>query len=171
MEPPYRKTPIERWLEVMLAQLNTTLSSARSTLDEGYPPEPEVPILTRAIRGAISGTYERYLNAPSPIPLTAVRMAEGLEGYPGVLEEDIKITSEPATRIMTEYQHGASMIIDAHFESALEHEAFLAFTAAWADRPAARSVGMLARAYPKRFIASLGAMYARTVPNAYNTTL
>ena len=160
MDPdPYRRTLLEEWLESMLASTGTLLAPARSILDFGYPPGPDVPIITREMLGPLSGTYERYLQASPPFPLSTIEMVRCLQGYPGVLEEDIHITHEPQVRIMAEYRNGTSVIIDARFERSLEHRALLAFTATWPERPAAASIGMLARAYPERFIASLGAVY------------
>lgn len=176
LEQPYRTTPIEQVLETRLTFHGTILGPARSVLDDNYPPEPEMPIITREMLGHLSGIYQRRLWTTPPLPLSTIDEVRCLEGYHGVLTEHIVIWDEPQAWILARYQDGSSMVEDAGFDHELREDELQVFRALWNPLPAVDSIGMLATADPERFIASLGAIYEYNrgtkdrCPNAYNTT-
>jgi hypothetical protein len=166
----YAKTPIERWLEAALVPIGSSLTEpAYPYEDEGMPPDPDTPILTRSIIGTLSGTYHRFVNAPGPLPLSIAASVARLEGYPGTLEEDIVFASEPSMQILTQYHEGRSLITQVHLDHPEDHDRFGRIVGAYAHLPAAHSIEVLARADPETFIRSLSAFYSGArVPNAYN---
>ena len=159
LEPLYRTTSIERLLETALAFHGTTLTPARSVLDENYPPEPEMPIITREMLGLLNGTYQRCLWTTPPLPLSTIDEVCRLEGHRGVLTEHIVFWDEPQAWILATYRDGSSTVEDAGFDHELREDELQVFRELRNPFPAVDSISMLARAYPERFIASLGAVY------------